>query len=204
MQLRQPTTKDLHFVEWVDSPEGWIGLVTLSEFHGFLHDNGGKRNDSMFDDNVRGFYRDSAVNRSIYETLSHPQTMPEFWLLNNGVTVLSSKVQPKTYRVLEITDPQIVNGLQTSRQIAAYYGDKANTPPTDDRRRLLIRVIQNSDEDVRDKIIRATNNQNSMPAAALFTTFRIHKQIEIVFEKNGYIMNGARDSIVTSANQSLG
>jgi hypothetical protein len=183
MQLRRPMTKDLNFVEWVDSQEGWIGLVTLSKFYDFLHDKNRGRDDRMFDDNVRGFYRDTAVNQSIYKTLSQPQQMPEFWLLNNGVTVLSSKVQPKSYRILEISDPQIVNGLQTSRQILAYYS--INTPPLDDKRRILVRVIQNSDEDVRDKIIRATNNQNPMPAESLFTTFRIHKQIEMVFKETG-------------------
>ena len=182
MQVRQPITKDLRFVEWVDSQEGYIGLVALSEFRAFLQDTSGNRNERMFDDNVRGFYRETDVNRSIYDTLSHPQKNPEFWLLNNGVTVLSSKVQPKGYRILEVTDPQIVNGLQTSRQILAYYGNSDNTPPANDTRRILVRVIQNSDEDVRDKIIRATNNQNPMPAESLFTTFRIHKQIETAFK----------------------
>ena len=168
MQLRKPMTKDLRFVEWVDSQEGYIGLVALSEFRGFLQDATGNRNERMFDDNVRGFYRETGVNRSIYDTLSHPQKSPEFWLLNNGVTVLSSKVQPKAYRILEITDPQIVNGLQTSRQILAYYASSSTVPPPNDTRRILVRVIQNSDEEVRDKIIRATNNQNPMPAESLF------------------------------------
>jgi hypothetical protein len=180
VQLRPPTTKELHFVDWVDSPEGYIGLVPLAEFAKFLGDGAKRRDDRMFDDNVRGFYRDTLVNRSILITLQHPDKMPEFWLLNNGVTVLSSHVQPKTYRVLEITDPQVVNGLQTSRQIIAYFDD--NAPPKDDPRRILVRVIQNSDEDVRDKIIKATNYQNPMPAESLFTTFRIHKQIESVFQ----------------------
>jgi hypothetical protein len=133
----------------------------------------------MFDDNVRGFQRETTVNQSIQETLSTPTRSPEFWLLNNGVTVLSSNVQPKSSRKLEITDPQIVNGLQTSRQVFSYYS--SGDAPSADKRRILVRVIQNSDEDVRDKIIKATNNQNPMPAEALFTTFRIHKQIETVF-----------------------
>jgi hypothetical protein len=183
IQSRPPITKDLQFVEWVESPEGWIGLVKLSEFARFLLRNGRERDDRMFDDNVRGFYRDTAVNRSIFKTLSHPARMPEFWLLNNGVTVLSSRVQPKSYKILEVTDPQVVNGLQTSRQILAYFD--TNTPPKEDKRRLLVKVIQNSDEDTRDLVIRATNNQNPMPAESLFTTFRIHKQIESVFKKHG-------------------
>ncbi|MGB8542063.1 MAG: AIPR family protein [Candidatus Acidiferrales bacterium] len=183
--MRSPTTKTLSFAEIIDAPEGWIGLVSLPEFYTFLKDEHGERNEAMFDDNVRGFQRETAVNQSIQETLSKPAESPEFWLLNNGVTVLSSNVQPKSSRKLEIADPQIVNGLQTSRQVYAYYS--SGNPPSNDKRRILVRVIQNSVEDVRDKVIKATNNQNPMPAEALFTTFRIHKQIETVFlEHNLY------------------
>jgi hypothetical protein len=181
--IRPPTTKTLSFIEIMDASEGWLGVVSLPEFYSFLKKEDGERNEAMFDDNVRGFQRETNVNQSIQETLSTPEKSPEFWLLNNGVTILSSLVQPKSLRKLEITDPQIVNGLQTSRQIFTYYSS-GQTPP-DDKRRILIRVIQNADENTRDKIIRATNNQNPMPAEALFTTFRIHKQIETVFLRHG-------------------
>lgn len=181
--LRPPKTKTLSFIEIIDAPEGWVGLVSLPEFYSFLRDEYGERNEAMFDDNVRGFQRQTAVNQSIEGTLSTPDKSPEFWLLNNGVTVLSSNVQPKSVKKLEITDPQIVNGLQTSRQIFTHY--YPNNAPLQDNRRIIVRVIQNSDENFRDKIIRATNNQNPMPAEALFTTFRIHKQIESVFLKHG-------------------
>ncbi len=175
---RPPKMKTLTFTEKIDAPEGYIGLVTLSEFNSFLKNKFGERNDLMFDDNVRGFQRETAVNESIQRTLSDA-TSPEFWLLNNGVTILSSKVQPKPGKSIEITDPQIVNGLQTSRQIFSYHASQG--APPNDQRRILVRVITNDNEDVRDKVIRATNNQNPMPAEALFTTFRIHKQIEQVF-----------------------
>jgi len=177
--IRPPTTKTLSFTDTIDASEGWIGLVSLPEFYAFLKNEDGERNEAMFDDNVRGFQRETSVNQSIQETLSTPEKSPEFWLLNNGVTILSSNVQPKSSKKLEIADPQIVNGLQTSRQIFAYYS--SGQIPSTDRRRILIRVIQNANEDIRDKVIRATNNQNPMPAEALFTTFRIHKQIETVF-----------------------
>lgn len=179
---RRPTTKTLSFVEIIDAPEGWVGLVSLPEFYAFLRDERGERDEAMFDDNVRGFQRATSVNESIQVTLSTPTKSPEFWLLNNGVTVLSSTVQPKSSRKLEISDPQIVNGLQTSRQVFTYYS--SNNESGSDKRRILVRVIQNSDEDVRNTVIKATNNQNPMPAEALFTTFRIHKQIETVFRNH--------------------
>lgn len=181
--IRPPKTKTLSFVEVIDITDGWIGAVPLSEFNSFLKTENGERNDSMFDDNVRGFQRETTVNDAIQKTLSEPEKSPEFWLLNNGVTILSSNVQPKSAKRLEITDPQIVNGLQTSRQVFAYYA--SGKLPENDKRRIVIRVIQNNDEGVRDQIIRATNNQNPMPAEALFTTFRIHKQIETVFLGHG-------------------
>ena len=161
--MRSPTTKTLSFIEIMDATEGWVGVISLPEFYSFLKTETGERNEAMFDDNVRGFQRETSVNQSIQETLSTPEKSPEFWLLNNGVTILSSRVQPKSLRKLEIADPQIVNGLQTSRQIFAYYS--SGQAPSDDKRRIVVRVIQNADEDVRDKVIRATNNQNPMPDA---------------------------------------
>ena len=164
----------------------------LSEFNLFLKNDRGERNDSIFDDNVRGFQRETNVNESIQLTLSD-QKSPEFWLLNNGVTVLSSKVQPKFNKNIEMTDPQIVNGLQTSRQIFSYYASQKT--PNGDKRRILVRIITNDNEDVRDKVIRATNNQNPMPAEALFTTFRIHKQIENVFLTHSLYSRGEQGFI---------
>ena len=52
--MRPPRTKALSFTDIIDTPEGYIGLVLLSEFNLFLKNDRGERNDSIFDDNVRG------------------------------------------------------------------------------------------------------------------------------------------------------
>jgi hypothetical protein len=49
----------------------------------------------------------------------------------------------------------------------------------------VVRVIQNENEDFRDQIIRATNNQNKMAAEALISTSRLHKQLDAYFAENG-------------------
>jgi hypothetical protein len=87
------------------------------------------------------------------------------------------------YKKLEIDDPQIVNGLQTSRQIDAYYRSGTFLQPDQDMRRIMVRVLQSSDEGVRDDVIRATNSQNKMPSEALRATDRIHGQIETLFRQ---------------------
>jgi hypothetical protein len=182
---RRPASEKLiHFAELVGLDEGWIGLVKLKDFYAFLKAADNKLIDRLFDDNVRGFQRETRVNVSIHDTLSRPGEVPEFWLLNNGITILSPSAETAGGKVLKITDPQIVNGLQTSRQLFSYF-DAGRNIPEDDPRRILVKVIKNSDEDVRDQIIRATNNQNPMPAEALFTTSRIHKQIEALFGTRG-------------------
>src|SRR5262249_25098051 len=108
--VRPPSRKTLHFEKSIDTQEGWIGLVSLRTFYEFLKDD--KRpdqlNESIFDDNVRGYYQNTAINKAITTTLTS-ENEPEFWLLNNGITILT----PKAFLSgdLEIKDPQIVNGL---------------------------------------------------------------------------------------------
>lgn len=183
--LRSPAKKHLTFIKSFDTPEGWIGLVSLPTFYEFLKDDESplELNETIFDDNVRGYYHNTPINRAISDTLTNAADEPEFWLLNNGITILTPSTQLKS-GVLEIKDPQIVNGLQTSRRIFDYYKSGAAIPD-DDPRRILIRVIENQDPEIRDEIIRATNNQNKMPPEALISTGRLHRQLDRFFADNG-------------------
>jgi hypothetical protein len=106
-------------------------------------------------------------------------------MLNNGITILTPHVTPGLGGRLEINDPQIVNGLQTSRKIFDYFNDPTQKRPTPDARRILVRVIQTDNETTRDEIIRATNDQNKMPAEALISTYRIQREIELFFRERG-------------------
>ncbi len=183
-KVRPASRKFLTFEKSFDTREGWVGLVPLGKFYDFLKDTATDQlNETIFDDNVRGYYLNTPINRAITTTLTHPQNEPEFWLLNNGITILTPSAALKSGQ-LEIKDPQIVNGLQTSRRIFEYF-KKGEPVPSGDNRRILIRVIQNEDPEIRDEIIRATNNQNKMPAEALISTSRLHKQLDIFFAKNG-------------------
>ncbi len=115
-------------------------------------------------------------------------------MLNNGVTILTEKIETGEHLQVEVTDPQIVNGLQTSREIYNYYRDAtslAGSPlvPTlsanaaSDNRRVLVKLIKTADTTVRDTVIRSTNSQNVMPEEALRATDPIHRQIETLFHR---------------------
>lgn len=185
VQTRPPNKKIL---KWASQPmstaEGEIGLVRLDDYYKFISDSDGRVSERFFDSNVRGYWPHSSINKSIAATLKRTEG-PEFWLLNNGITVLAEKSTTTSggFLELEIHDPQIVNGLQTSRQIYNHFSN-SNKDEKDDRR-VMVRVIKISDKPTRDDIIRCTNSQNEMPAEALRTTDAIHRQIEGAFHTRG-------------------
>src|SRR5260221_976780 len=184
VQTRPPNQKTLKCaLQPMSTEEGEIGLVKLPDYYSFISDADGRVAERFFDSNVRGYWPHSHINKSIAETLKSEKGS-EFWLLNNGITILAEKSNTTSgFLELEIHDPQIVNGLQTSRQIYAHFA--GNSGKKDDARRLVVRVIKISDKPTRDAIIKCTNSQNEMPAEALRTTDAIHRQLEQAFHNKG-------------------
>jgi hypothetical protein len=95
--------------------------------------------------------------------------------LNNGITIVAANTTSLGYPLLNVQDPQIVNGLQTSREIFNYCntGDKSA-----DTRSVLVRVVKITDSATQDLVIKATNSQNQMAQSALRMTDQIHRNIE--------------------------
>jgi len=182
VQTRPPKKK---LFRWASQPmstqEGEIGLIQLVDYYEFLKEPNGEIAERIFDSNVRGYWKSTPVNKRIASTLKIPGSS-EFWLLNNGITILAEKIDNAGFLQIEITDPQIVNGLQTSRQIYNYYREGLNLP-NPDRRRVLIRIIKTADKTIRDDVVRCTNSQNEMPEEALRATDAIHRQIETLFHR---------------------
>jgi AIPR protein len=75
--------------------------------------------------------------------------------------------------------------MQTSHEI--YTALRGMAPAKRDRNRsVAVRIIQTQDEEVRDRIIRATNSQTKVPDASLHATEVIHRQIEAYFKTHGW------------------
>lgn len=184
-KIRKLQSKNLVYSsQTIQSDEGWIGLVDLKSLFEFLQDEHGLFHEDMLEENVRGYQMKTNVNAGIAKTLREPDQSAEFWVLNNGITILAEQLSPAGMKSIIIKDPQIVNGLQTSRNIFDYYKsmDGGNN---EDNRRVLVRVIETKDNSIRDQIIRATNSQNKMPPEALRVTDPIHSKIEEVFHQYG-------------------
>lgn len=159
-----------------ESADNFIGLCKLTEYYNFISDEDGKLRKWIFETNVRDYQGDVIVNKAIRETLESDDKANDFWWLNNGVTILATKASVSS-KTMHIENPEIVNGLQTSQVIHMFYQAHPERR-TLDARCILVRVIAANNEETRDKIIRATNSQTSIPQSSLRATDPIHRDIE--------------------------
>jgi hypothetical protein len=126
---------------------------------------------SLFYDNVRDFQGDNPVNREVSETLRNNAIRNSFVLLNNGVTIVAKSIQ-KTGSVFTIRDFQIVNGCQTSHIL---HDNKASL---DNSIYLPIKLIVTNDEEVTNRIIKATNRQTEVKTEAFLSLQPFQKALE--------------------------
>ena len=174
---------------------GIVCLVNLREWNRFITDESGMLREGIFEENVRGFAGNTRINRSIAESLHNGDDgSADFWWLNNGVTVLGRRVQPR-HTTLTIEDPQIVNGLQTSRSIYQYFRNMTESEGIEGvKRQLLVRIIEASDEALASQIIRATNSQNRVDSVSLRATEPVQRDIEEFFGQMGYYYERKKNS----------
>lgn len=157
----------------------YVGVVKLPDFYKFISQDGLLR-EYMFEANVRAHEGDVKVNKAIRATLTNPAN-DDFWWLNNGITVIASDVSYADGS-LQITDPMIVNGLQTSYELFEHFSSGGSTG---DGRTIMARVISNTNTDTSDRIITATNSQTKIASINLHATEDIQRNIEMALKADG-------------------
>lgn len=161
----------------------YVALVNLGDYYRFIADEHNTLRKYIFESNVRDYQGHNSVNKEIENTLMS-STTEDFWWLNNGVTIIAEDVSQATSKQLLIVNPEIVNGLQTSNEIFLHFSENPELLEQE-KRNILLRIIVPNDENSRDRIILATNNQTTIPAVALRSTDPIHRQIEMYFKSRG-------------------
>ncbi|MET7351823.1 AIPR family protein [Streptomyces mirabilis] len=174
-------TLELPYRESITHGTSHVALVALGEYIDFLSDETGAIKSHIFDWNVRDYQGNVEVNREITASLQNPGA-PEFWWLNNGITIVCSQATAIGKR-LSLSDVQIVNGLQTSYTLHETLHELYVTDPADPvfDRLVQVRILVTVDQAARDSVIRATNRQTSVPVASLRATDDIQRQIESYF-----------------------
>lgn len=161
--------------------EGFVCLVALKDFLPFITDEDGHIRAHLFEGNVRDYQGKTEVNKEIRHSLETAGA-EDFWWLNNGVSIICSNAS-LSGKTLTIEDAEIVNGLQTSREV---YHTLHGKDLSSEARHIMLRVLKPQTAESRDRIIKATNSQTPIPAASLRATDKIHRDIEEYLYSKGY------------------
>lgn len=174
--------------------ESWCFPMRGSDI-GQLFETSGIR---LFARNIRGFLgKSTKVNSSMKATLE--EEPEKFFYYNNGVTIIcdhAKKESEKGREILRVSNPQIINGQQTTRTLATM---KTNARKAS----VLVKVIQVPREIANDgdgfellvsSIVQGTNWQNPVRQSDLIVNDRKQIEIEREFRKLGYLYLRKRQS----------
>lgn len=166
--------------------EAWVFSMS-SDAVASMFDNAGTR---LFARNVRGYLGSTEINAGMKETLNRASRY--FWYYNNGITVIcdNAEMVPVAGRnVLRVTNPQVINGQQTTRMLHAKGKDDRSAS-------VLVRVFRvprvpgdksNDFDTLVSNIVRATNWQNAIRPSDLMSNDRRQIEIERQFRKYNYL-----------------
>lgn len=158
---------ELKFKSLIRQKNSFLGVASLENYLSFIRTRNGELRDELFDSNVRDYEGDNAVNEAIAATLEHDD-LSDFWWLNNGITVIADEAN-SPQETMMVSGPLVVNGLQTSHVL--HRAEKAGLLASGRLENgIVVRVIESTDEEVRDRIIAGTNRQTQVPSPALFAT----------------------------------
>ncbi len=162
----------------------------------------------IFARNIRGFLGSTEINRGMEYTIKHEPYY--FWYFNNGVTIICDDarlIKESRNDILRLTNPQIINGQQTTRVLSKHLENTAS---------VIVRVIvvPRYSEDAYGKyrhlvnqIVSATNWQNAISQSDLKSNDIEQVRLERELKKLGYQYLRKRqtksESRLNTKNQSL-
>ncbi len=158
-----------------------IGSITLREFYQFLKNYREKTGDleRLYEKNIRRYLGiQRKINKKIKETLEkEPQN---FGLYNNGITLVVNNFQTSE-DYIELTEPYIVNGCQTTGTIWKTLFNKLESGGTGFNPELenwknevakgviVLKIVRVNGEEQANKITQYTNSQNRVDEKDLAT-----------------------------------
>jgi hypothetical protein len=183
----------LPYLETYISREGknYILLCSLSAYFRFITDAGGALRRYLFESNVRDYLGEVLITRDIHSTLMRQERpdVADFWWLNNGVTIIGTGASIVGKEIC-IENVQIVNGLQTTETLYRYFSEAVQD---DDPRAILVKIILAADDDIRARIIKATNYQNTVDLTSLRGLDKIQRDIEAFLADHGWFYDRRRN-----------
>lgn len=176
-ELRRKTIKEVDFPNHVALPEisgvrqSFVGSLSAKEYIKLISDADGNLQKSLFEDNVRDYQGLNKVNADIEATLKNATIQAALPILNNGITIIAKKIEPVGTK-FKLTDFQIVNGCQSSHVLFEHRNR------IESGSHVIIKLIETTDQDLSNNIIRATNRQTMVTDEAFESLSSFHKDLE--------------------------
>ncbi|MGX5722839.1 AIPR family protein [Shinella zoogloeoides] len=166
----------------LEKGDTWNAAVTTIS-GSWVHELYAKYGDKLYSANYRGFLGADGrkrVNSGIRESIE--KTPVDFWAFNNGITVLTLKLDQSKKGLVELSGISVINGAQTTGSIGSM--DSSKTKLSDVK--VLCRVIECSDQPTIDKIVRFNNTQNVITTWDQFSNDQEQKRIGDEFADLGF------------------
>lgn len=174
-----------------------VTSVSLNDFAKFV-----KSGDNMlFMSNIRNYLSKTRINKGIEDTIeSDPE---KFWYYNNGITIVCKDYE-LTGQVINMTEPQIVNGCQTAKSILNYFKIKTSSQQNV-KGKVLVKVIRTTKrtnneqqmKELKDNITRYTNSQNAVRGLDFYALDQFQRELKLKFEECGYFYEIQRGAYIT-------
>jgi len=183
-----------------DKLNGYISIIKGKEIAELVR----KHQSSIFEANIRDYYKRSGLNSKITETSSSEEEAKFFWSFNNGLTMTCNKVDELPNDKYKLYNLQIVNGCQTSNAIYQAVKNKERIDELkqkeeqgeeltkkeseelsskenlqfNDQTTILVKIIETKSDDLVYKITETTNSQTPIKAFSLKANDNIQMLIE--------------------------
>ena len=151
--------------------EAYFGLLSFREYKKILIDVETDKIRNLFYDNVRDNLGLNDVNNDIKKTLDDKK-YDFFPLLNNGITIIAEKNLGSGDKFI-LENFQIVNGCQTSNILY-----ESRNLDSIDNLLIPIKLVITEDENIKNDITIATNNQTEIKGEQLTALSEFQKGIE--------------------------
>jgi len=181
----------------IEGPE-WKSYSTAIPAQ-FLYRQYKKHKTKIFSANIRDYLgsrsSDSNINNGIRRTIENDPS--NFWVFNNGLTILTHSFEVSDDKKLSFKGLSIVNGAQTTGAI----GSLNKLPDKVAKVQARFVATKNGDQDLIHKIIQYNNSQNKVEASDFRSTDKFQKRLKDEFslipdaEYEGGRRGGSGDAI---------
>lgn len=163
-----------HFEYNTDKFETKVCVTSIKEFVKKIKENNIAYNDLLFE-NVRYSYSKSNINSAIKQTLESEE-ISNFYLYNNGITILCDEVSIKN-KTANVINASIINGGQTTFQML-------EAELNEDDGQVLIRINKRSSNSrINDEISINLNNQNNIQTLFIYSKNEVVQKFKIDLEE---------------------